>query len=112
MAGGPSDDSVMRWVRVILLVVATTGGGFGVSQGVDLFNAKAWQDANVQKLLEAERMQDRLLQCRAKTDAYEKQNEMLIALVARLQDDHDGIARGHGASVEPPHTLPPLPDLE
>lgn len=109
MAGGPNDEATLRWVRVVLLVLTTAGGGFGVSQGVDLFNAKAWQEANVEKLMEAERMQDRLLQCRAKVDAYEKQNEMLIGLVNRMQAAKVDAESDHGREPGP---LPALPRLE
>lgn len=106
MAGGPNDETTLRWVRVVLLVLTTAGGGFGVSQGVDLFNAKAWQEANVEKLMEAERLSDRLLQCRAKVDAFEQQNAMLIDLVNRLQS-----AR-HESEGRRPGPLPALPRME
>lgn len=109
MAGGPNEEATLRWLRVVLLVLTTAGGGFGVSQGVDLFNAKAWQEANVEKLMEAERMQDRLLQCRAKVDAYAKQNEMLIGLVNRMQAARSGEDADHGREPGP---LPALPRLE
>lgn len=106
-AATKSDDAAIgRWVRILLIAAATGGGGFSISQGVDLFNAKAWQDANVQRLMEAERTQDRLTQCKAKVDAYEQQNQILIELVSRLQERRDGHPGGrHG-------DLPDLPTIE
>lgn len=106
MAGTAADDAAARWIRIVLLIVTATGGGFGAAQGVDLFGAKEWQQANVEKLMEAERLSDRLLQCRAKVDAFEQQNAMLIDLVNRLQSArHEGEGRRPGP-------LPALPRME
>ncbi len=106
-AATKSDDAAIgRWVRILLIAAATGGGGFSISQGVDLFNAKAWQDANVQRLMEAERTQDRLTQCRAKVDAYEEQNRMLVELIDRMQEQKS--PRPHGSGRE----LPDLPRIE
>lgn len=109
MAGAPNEDATIRWIRIGLLLLATTGGGFGAAQGVDLFGAKQWQEENVEKLLEAERAADRLLQCRAKVDAYERQNEMLIQLVDRMQTSKEATPHPRGRAPGP---LPELPRLE